>query len=84
MHLQNHKSEVLSATEQLARLPIIIIINHADFTVFTRTTGDCEGQDAAGASGTARHAGKGKDGLWKTWERRDGAGTENKRREMES
>ena len=60
LHLQNHKSEVPIATEQLARLPIIIIINHADFTVFSRTAGDCEGQGAAGASGTARQAGKGR------------------------
>jgi len=58
LRLQNHKSEVPIATEQLARLPIIIIINHADFTVFRRTAGDCTGQGAAGASGTAKQAGK--------------------------
>lgn len=57
LHLQNHKSEVPIATEQLARLPIIIIINHADFTVFSGTAGGCTGQDAAGAFGTARQAG---------------------------
>lgn len=60
LHLQNHKSEVPIATEQLARLPIIIIINHADFTVFSGTAGDCKGQGAAGASGTAMQAGKGR------------------------
>lgn len=65
LRLQNHKSEVPIATEQLARLPIIIIINHADFTVFSRTAGDCTGQGAAGASGTAKQAGKGKGGLHK-------------------
>lgn len=48
------------ATEQLARLPIIIIINHADFTVFSGTAGDCTGQGVAGASGTAKQAGKGR------------------------
>lgn len=48
------------ATEQLARLPIIIIINHADFTVFSRTAGACTGQGAAGASGIAKQAGKGR------------------------
>lgn len=48
------------ATEQLARLPIIIIINHADFTVFSGTAGDCTGQGAAGASGPAKQAGKGR------------------------
>lgn len=58
MRLQNHKSEVPIATEQLARLPIIIIINHADFTVFSGTAGDCTGQGAAGASGPAKQAGK--------------------------
>lgn len=58
LRLQNHKSEVPIATEQLARLPIIIIINHADFTVFSGTAGDCTGQGAPGASGTAKHAGK--------------------------
>lgn len=58
LRLQNHKSEVPIATEQLARLPIIIIINHADFTVFSGTAGDCTGQGAAGASGTAKQAGK--------------------------
>lgn len=36
LRLQNHKSEVPTATEQLARLPIIRIINHADFMVFKR------------------------------------------------
>ena len=60
LRLQNHKSEVPIATEQLARLPIIIIINHADFTVFSGTAGDCTGQGAAGASGTAKQAGKGR------------------------
>lgn len=59
LRLQNHKSEVPIATEQLARLPIIIIINHADFTVFSKAVGDCTGQGAAGASGTAKQAGKG-------------------------
>lgn len=59
LRLQDHKSEVPIATEQLARLPIIIIINHADFTVFSGTAGDCTGQGAAGASGTAKQAGKG-------------------------
>lgn len=59
MHLQNHKSEVPIATEQLARLPIIIIINHADFMVFSGTAGCCTGQGAAGASGPAKQAGKG-------------------------
>lgn len=44
LHLQNHKSEVPTATEQLARLPIIIIINHADFTVFSGTAGGCTGR----------------------------------------
>lgn len=58
LRLQNHKSEVPIATEQLARLPIIIIINHADFTVFSGTAGDCTGQGAAGASGPAKQAGK--------------------------
>lgn len=51
LHLQHHKSEVPVATEQLARLPIIIIINHANFMVFSGTAGDCTGQGAAGASG---------------------------------
>lgn len=60
LRLQNHKSEVPIATEQLARLPIIIIINHADFTVFSGTAGDCTGQGAAGASGPAKQAGKGR------------------------
>lgn len=60
LRLQNHKSEVPIATEQLARLPIIIIINHADFMVFSRTAGDCTGQGAAGASGPVKQAGKGR------------------------
>ncbi len=59
LRLQNHKSEVPIATEQLARLPIIIIINHADFTVFSGSAGDCTGQGAAGASGPAKQVGKG-------------------------
>lgn len=58
LRLQNHKSEVPIATEQLARLPIIIIINHADFMVFSGTAGDCTGQGAAGASGPVKQAGK--------------------------
>lgn len=62
LRLQNHKSEVPIATEQLARLPIIIIINHADFTVFSGTAGGCTGQGAAGASSNAKQAGKEKDG----------------------
>lgn len=66
LRLQNDKSEVPIATEQLARLPIIIIINHADFTVFSGTAGDCTGQGAAGASGTAKQPGKGKGGLKKS------------------
>lgn len=76
LHLQNHKSEVPIATEQLARLPIIIIINHADFTVFSGTAGVCTGQGAAGASGTAKQAGKG--GLWRGGggEERSGRATE--------
>ena len=41
-------------------MPIIIIINHADFTVFSGTAGDCTGQGATGACGTARQAGKGR------------------------
>lgn len=57
LHLQHHKSEVPIATEQLARLPIIIIINHANFTVFSGTAGDCTGQGAAGASGPGKKAG---------------------------
>lgn len=58
LRLQNHKSEMPIATEQLARLPIIIIINHADFTVFSGTAGGCAGQGAAGASGPAMQAGR--------------------------
>lgn len=74
LHLQNDKSEVPIATEQLARLPIIIIINHTDFTVFSGTAGDCTGQGAAGASGIAKQAGKGKGGLRKSGGGVKGAG----------
>lgn len=59
LHLQHHKSEVPTATEQLARLPMIIIINHANFTVFNGTAGGCTGQGAAGASGPGKKAGGG-------------------------
>lgn len=59
LHLQHHKSEVPIATEQLARLPIIIIINHANFMVFSGTAGDRTGQGAAGASGPEKAGGWG-------------------------
>lgn len=68
LRLQNHKSEVPIATEQLARLPIIIIINHADFTVFSGTAGDCTGQGTTGASGAARQAGKGREACRSVWD----------------
>lgn len=74
LRLQNHKSEVPIATEQLARLPIIIIINHADFTVFSGTAGDCTGQGAAGASGPAKQAGKGRVACRRVGEEESGAG----------
>lgn len=60
LHLQHHKSEVPIATEQLARLPIIIIINHANFMVFSGTAGGRPGQGAAGASGPGKKGG----GCW--------------------
>ena len=60
------------ATEQLARLPIIIIINHADFTVFSGTAGDCTGQGAAGASGIAKQAGKGRVACRRVGEEEEG------------
>lgn len=47
------------ATEQLARLPIIIIINHANFMVFSGTAGGRPGQGAAGAPGPGKKAGLG-------------------------
>lgn len=59
LHLQHHKSEVPIATEQLARLPIIIIINHANFTVLSGTAGGCTGQGAAGAYGPRKNDGGG-------------------------
>lgn len=81
LRLQNHKSEVPIATEQLARLPIIIIINHADFTVFSGTAGDCTGQGAAGASGPAKQAGKGREACRRVGEEESSmvAGMENQR-----
>lgn len=49
--VQHHKSKASSAREQLAHLQIIVIINHSDFTPFSRPLWRLSGQ-AAPAPGT--------------------------------
>lgn len=84
LRLQNHKSEVPTATEQLARLPIIRIINHADFMVFKRGRREAARDRVRlappGQRGRLGREGKGKAGRpeWE-WGRGGGAVTSDSR-----
>lgn len=77
LRLQNHKSEVPTATEQLACLPIIRIINHADFMVFKRgrreAARDMVRLAPAGQRGRLGREGKGRAGR-PEWEWGTGGG----------
>lgn len=84
MRLQNHKSEVPIATEQLARLPIITIINHADFTVFSGAAGGRTGPGAAGASRLQSRLGRERLACRKRGRKGRGGGVQDRARNRSS